>query len=571
MLHGSSPRYIHARPLPGTGLDAVPITWLPAQPRGHETIYSAPCHGGAPRTVLKPMRSGQEYAAALPFRLSLPSRRVTEATVHQGAAASSTPSPAADASVDSAKLARLEEELRCARSELKALQVEWLAKRPNEDDGSERFPSVRPEGSPTEQVEHSAERPEVPAAEASGSSGDPLATLAAVWSGRQEAPAPEVSAQAPQGTLCSPSTAVPGDSVRRREEASGPSVPESRPEEDEEDSLDGSPLGVLPADVLSGSPVSEVDNGPEEATAPLVDAFGGPDPRDQSAASAEVQADDAPADPESDVGHLEAPEPQGAEPELDPSEAGSNSAWVSTAAPNPLASSEGDPEEDAAAAGTSGDEDPEAGASTARVSTAAPFPSRMMTDIASSESELQEVASSNSEAEQPEVRPSQMTSDVSNEVTWPAEADHQWPAIEVQAPSAPSPVAATAWPAFASQDTQRDTRGASGAASASKPQVTWQSPGADLERLAASVEKLTEEMRAKWSLLEDLSRRVSQVEQYFRASSNAKVEELEQRVEALERQLKAAPINGSNGSKGEVLEVEHHEAPQERGQLQVWL
>ena len=32
----------------------------------------------------------------------------------------------------------------------------------------------------------------------------------------------------------------------------------------------------------------------------------------------------------------------------------------------------------------------QAGASTARVSTAAPFPSRMMTDIASSESELQE-------------------------------------------------------------------------------------------------------------------------------------------------------------------------------------
>lgn len=527
MLHGSSPRYIHARPLPGTGLDAVPIAWLPAHPR-YETMCMP--NGGAPRTILKPIRSGQEYAAALPFRLSLPSRRVAEATVHQGATASCTPTPAADASVDSAKLARLEEELRCARSELKALQVEWLAKRP--EDGSERFPSVRavPEGLPPDPVEqHSAERPEIPA-QASSSSGDPLAALAAVWSGTQE----DVS----QAT-CHPS-ALPEDSVpESRREATGPSVPEADavdgPEAQREDSVD-SPVGVLPADVLSGSPVSEVDHRPEE------NAFdgSGPDvPGVQSASvMSEVQAqvgDAADAPAESDVGHLEAAAPA-AEPlgpaELDPSEAGSNSAWVSTAAPNPLASSEGDPEEDAAAAATSGDEDPEAGASTARVSTAAPFPSRMMTDIASSESELQEVASSvASEAEQLEVRPSQMTSeDVSNQQatssTW--QADHQWPAtVEL----APSPVAASAaWPAFESQDAQRDTRGA-----ASKPQVTWQSPGTDMERLAASVEKLTEEMRAKWSLLDDLTHRLSQVEQSLRVSSNAKVEELEERVDQLER------------------------------------
>lgn len=527
MLHGSSPRYIHARPLPGTGLDAVPIAWLPAHPR-YETMCMP--NGGAPRTILKPIRSGQEYAAALPFRLSLPSRRVAEATVHQGATASCTPTPAADASVHSAKLARLEEELRCARSELKALQVEWLAKRP--EDGSERFPSVRavPEGLPPDPVEqHSAERPEIPA-QASSSSGDPLAALAAVWSGTQE----DVS----QAT-CHPS-ALPEDSVpESRREATGPSVPEADavdgPEAQREDSVD-SPVGVLPADVLSGSPVSEVDHRPEE------NAFdgSGPDvPGVQSASvMSEVQAqvgDAADAPAESDVGHLEAAAPA-AEPlgpaELDPSEAGSNSAWVSTAAPNPLASSEGDPEEDAAAAATSGDEDPEAGASTARVSTAAPFPSRMMTDIASSESELQEVASSvASEAEQLEVRPSQMTSeDVSNQQatssTW--QADHQWPAtVEL----APSPVAASAaWPAFESQDAQRDTRGA-----ASKPQVTWQSPGTDMERLAASVEKLTEEMRAKWSLLDDLTHRLSQVEQSLRVSSNAKVEELEERVDQLER------------------------------------
>lgn len=527
MLHGSSPRYIHARPLPGTGLDAVPIAWLPAHPR-YETMCTP--NGGAPRTILKPIRSGQEYAAALPFRLSLPSRRVAEATVHQGATASCTPTPAADASVDSAKLARLEEELRCARSELKALQVEWLAKRP--EDGSERFPSVRavPEGLPPDPVEqHSAERPEIPA-QASSSSGDPLAALAAVWSGTQE----DVS----QAT-CHPS-ALPEDSVpESRREATGPSVPEADavdgPEAQREDSVD-SPVGVLPADVLSGSPVSEVDHRPEE------NAFdgSGPDvPGVQSASvMSEVQAqvgDAADAPAESDVGHLEAAAPA-AEPlgpaELDPSEAGSNSAWVSTAAPNPLASSEGDPEEDAAAAATSGDEDPEAGASTARVSTAAPFPSRMMTDIASSESELQEVASSvASEAEQLEVRPSQMTSeDVSNQQatssTW--QADHQWPAtVEL----APSPVAASAaWPAFESQDAQRDTRGA-----ASKPQVTWQSPGTDMERLAASVENFTEEMRAKWSLLDDLTHRLSQVEQSLRVSSNAKVEELEERVDQLER------------------------------------
>lgn len=527
MLHGSSPRYIHARPLPGTGLDAVPIAWLPAHPR-YETMCTP--NGGAPRTILKPIRSGQEYAAALPFRLSLPSRRVAEATVHQGATASCTPTPAADASVHSAKLARLEEELRCARSELKALQVEWLAKRP--EDGSERFPSVRavPEGLPPDPVEqHSAERPEIPA-QASSSSGDPLAALAAVWSGTQE----DVS----QAT-CHPS-ALPEDSVpESRREATGPSVPEADavdgPEAQREDSVD-SPVGVLPADVLSGSPVSEVDHRPEE------NAFdgSGPDvPGVQSASvMSEVQAqvgDAADAPAESDVGHLEAAAPA-AEPlgpaELDPSEAGSNSAWVSTAAPNPLASSEGDPEEDAAAAATSGDEDPEAGASTARVSTAAPFPSRMMTDIASSESELQEVASSvASEAEQLEVRPSQMTSeDVSNQQatssTW--QADHQWPAtVEL----APSPVAASAaWPAFESQDAQRDTRGA-----ASKPQVTWQSPGTDMERLAASVENFTEEMRAKWSLLDDLTHRLSQVEQSLRVSSNAKVEELEERVDQLER------------------------------------
>lgn len=366
---------------------------------------------------------------------------MAEATVHQGATASCTPTPAADASVDSAKLARLEEELRCARSELKALQVEWLAKRP--EDGSERFPSVRavPEGLPPDPVEqHSAERPEIPA-QASSSSGDPLAALAAVWSGTQEAPR---EAQA----TCHPS-ALPEDSVpESRREAAGPSVPEADAvdgPEAPEDSVD-SPVGVLPADVLSGSPVSEVDHRPEE------NAFdgSGPDvPGVQSASvMSEVQAqvgDAADAPAESDVGHLEAAaEPLGPA-ELDPSEAGSNSAWVSTAAPNPLASSEGDPEEDAAAAATSGDEDPEAGASTARVSTAAPFPSRMMTDIASSESELQEVASSvASEAEQLEVRPSQMTSeDVSNQQatsTW--QADHQWPAtVELQAPS---PVAASA-------------------------------------------------------------------------------------------------------------------------------
>lgn len=561
MLHGSSPRYIHARPLPGTGLDAVPIAWLPAHPR-YETMCTP--NGGAPRTILKPIRSGQEYAAALPFRLSLPSRRVAEATVHQGATASCTPTPAADASVDSAKLARLEEELRCARSELKALQVEWLAKRP--EDGSERFPSVRavPEGLPPDPVEqHSAERPEIPA-QASSSSGDPLAALAAVWSGTQE----DVS----QAT-CHPS-ALPEDSVpESRREATGPSVPEADavdgPEAQREDSVD-SPVGVLPADVLSGSPVSEVDHRPEE------NAFdgSGPDvPGVQSASvMSEVQAqvgDAADAPAESDVGHLEAAAPA-AEPlgpaELDPSEAGSNSAWVSTAAPNPLASSEGDPEEDAAAAATSGDEDPEAGASTARVSTAAPFPSRMMTDIASSESELQEVASSvASEAEQLEVRPSQMTSeDVSNQQatssTW--QADHQWPAtVEL----APSPVAASAaWPAFESQDAQRDTRGA-----ASKPQVTWQSPGTDMERLAASVEKLTEEMRAKWSLLDDLTHRLSQVEQSLRVSSNAKVEELEERVDQLERQLKA--MESQNGLNGELAEVDHNEAPSHRGQHQVWL
>lgn len=561
MLHGSSPRYIHARPLPGTGLDAVPIAWLPAHPR-YETMCTP--NGGAPRTILKPIRSGQEYAAALPFRLSLPSRRVAEATVHQGATASCTPTPAADASVDSAKLARLEEELRCARSELKALQVEWLAKRP--EDGSERFPSVRavPEGLPPDPVEqHSAERPEIPA-QASSSSGDPLAALAAVWSGTQEAPR---EAQA----TCHPS-ALPEDSVpESRREAAGPSVPEADAvdgPEAPEDSVD-SPVGVLPADVLSGSPVSEVDHRPEE------NAFdgSGPDvPGVQSASvMSEVQAqvgDAADAPAESDVGHLEAAaEPLGPA-ELDPSEAGSNSAWVSTAAPNPLASSEGDPEEDAAAAATSGDEDPEAGASTARVSTAAPFPSRMMTDIASSESELQEVASSvASEAEQLEVRPSQMTSeDVSNQQatssTW--QADHQWPAtVELQAPS---PVAASAaWPAFESQDAQRDTRGA-----ASKPQVTWQSPGTDMERLAASVEKLTEEMRAKWSLLEDLTHRLSQVEQSLHVSSNAKVEELEERVDQLERQLKA--MESQNGLNGELAEVEHNEAPsQDRGQHQVWL
>lgn len=561
MLHGSSPRYIHARPLPGTGLDAVPIAWLPAHPR-YETMCMP--NGGAPRTILKPIRSGQEYAAALPFRLSLPSRRVAEATVHQGATASCTPTPAADASVHSAKLARLEEELRCARSELKALQVEWLAKRP--EDGSERFPSVRavPEGLPPDPVEqHSAERPEIPA-QASSSSGDPLAALAAVWSGTQE----DVS----QAT-CHPS-ALPEDSVpESRREATGPSVPEADavdgPEAQREDSVD-SPVGVLPADVLSGSPVSEVDHRPEE------NAFdgSGPDvPGVQSASvMSEVQAqvgDAADAPAESDVGHLEAAAPA-AEPlgpaELDPSEAGSNSAWVSTAAPNPLASSEGDPEEDAAAAATSGDEDPEAGASTARVSTAAPFPSRMMTDIASSESELQEVASSvASEAEQLEVRPSQMTSeDVSNQQatssTW--QADHQWPAtVEL----APSPVAASAaWPAFESQDAQRDTRGA-----ASKPQVTWQSPGTDMERLAASVEKLTEEMRAKWSLLDDLTHRLSQVEQSLRVSSNAKVEELEERVDQLERQLKA--MESQNGLNGELAEVDHNEAPSHRGQHQVWL
>lgn len=561
MLHGSSPRYIHARPLPGTGLDAVPIAWLPAHPR-YETMCMP--NGGAPRTILKPIRSGQEYAAALPFRLSLPSRRVAEATVHQGATASCTPTPAADASVDSAKLARLEEELRCARSELKALQVEWLAKRP--EDGSERFPSVRavPEGLPPDPVEqHSAERPEIPA-QASSSSGDPLAALAAVWSGTQE----DVS----QAT-CHPS-ALPEDSVpESRREATGPSVPEADavdgPEAQREDSVD-SPVGVLPADVLSGSPVSEVDHRPEE------NAFdgSGPDvPGVQSASvMSEVQAqvgDAADAPAESDVGHLEAAAPA-AEPlgpaELDPSEAGSNSAWVSTAAPNPLASSEGDPEEDAAAAATSGDEDPEAGASTARVSTAAPFPSRMMTDIASSESELQEVASSvASEAEQLEVRPSQMTSeDVSNQQatssTW--QADHQWPAtVEL----APSPVAASAaWPAFESQDAQRDTRGA-----ASKPQVTWQSPGTDMERLAASVENFTEEMRAKWSLLDDLTHRLSQVEQSLRVSSNAKVEELEERVDQLERQLKA--MESQNGLNGELAEVDHNEAPSHRGQHQVWL
>lgn len=571
MLHGSSPRYIHARPLPGTGLDAVPIAWLPAHPR-YETMCTP--NGGAPRTILKPIRSGQEYAAALPFRLSLPSRRVAEATVHQGATASCTPTPAADASVDSAKLARLEEELRCARSELKALQVEWLAKRP--EDGSERFPSVRavPEGLPPDPVEqHSAERPEIPA-QASSSSGDPLAALAAVWSGTQEdvsqAPAPE--AREAQAT-CHPS-ALPEDSVpESRREATGPSVPEADavdgPEAQREDSVD-SPVGVLPADVLSGSPVSEVDHRPEE------NAFdgSGPDvPGVQSASvMSEVQAqvgDAADAPAESDVGHLEAAAPA-AEPlgpaELDPSEAGSNSAWVSTAAPNPLASSEGDPEEDAAAAATSGDEDPEAGASTARVSTAAPFPSRMMTDIASSESELQEVASSvASEAEQLEVRPSQMTSeDVSNQQatssTW--QADHQWPAtVEL----APSPVAASAaWPAFESQDAQRDTRGA-----ASKPQVTWQSPGTDMERLAASVENFTEEMRAKWSLLDDLTHRLSQVEQSLRVSSNAKVEELEERVDQLERQLKA--MESQNGLNGELAEVDHNEAPSHRGQHQVWL
>ncbi|CAL1139683.1 unnamed protein product [Cladocopium goreaui] len=385
-----------------------------------------------------------------------------------------------------------------------------------------------------------------------------------------QAPAPE--AREAQAT-CHPS-ALPEDSVpESRREATGPSVPEADavdgPEAQREDSVD-SPVGVLPADVLSGSPVSEVDHRPEE------NAFdgSGPDvPGVQSASvMSEVQAqvgDAADAPAESDVGHLEAAAPA-AEPlgpaELDPSEAGSNSAWVSTAAPNPLASSEGDPEEDAAAAATSGDEDPEAGASTARVSTAAPFPSRMMTDIASSESELQEVASSvASEAEQLEVRPSQMTSeDVSNQQatssTW--QADHQWPAtVEL----APSPVAASAaWPAFESQDAQRDTRGA-----ASKPQVTWQSPGTDMERLAASVEKLTEEMRAKWSLLDDLTHRLSQVEQSLRVSSNAKVEELEERVDQLERQLKA--MESQNGLNGELAEVDHNEAPSHRGQHQVWL
>ncbi|CAL1163186.1 unnamed protein product [Cladocopium goreaui] len=245
-------------------------------------------------------------------------------------------------------------ELRCARSELKALQVEWLAKRP--EDGSERFPSVRavPEGLPPDPVEqHSAERPEIPA-QASSSSGDPLAALAAVWSGTQEdvsqAPAPE--AREAQAT-CHPS-ALPEDSVpESRREATGPSVPEADavdgPEAQREDSVD-SPVGVLPADVLSGSPVSEVDHRPEE------NAFdgSGPDvPGVQSASvMSEVQAqvgDAADAPAESDVGHLEAAAPA-AEPlgpaELDPSEAGSNSAWVSTAAPNPLASSEGDPEED---------------------------------------------------------------------------------------------------------------------------------------------------------------------------------------------------------------------------------
>lgn len=77
-------------------------------------------------------------------------------------------------------------------------------------------------------------------------------------------------------------------------------------------------------------------------------------------------------------------------------------------------------------------------------------------------------------------------------------------------------------------------------------------------------------MRAKWSLLEDLTHRLSQVEQSLRVSSNAKVEELEERVDQLERQLKA--MESQNGLNGELAEVEHNEAPsQDRGQHQVWL
>jgi len=384
--------------------------------------------------------------------------------------------------------------------------------------------------------------------------------------------------------------ALPAEVDDHPEQADSPTFEEGQQADINPEEVDGSvsdPVdeGTLPGSVRSGILPSQ--SNPEEvdgsALAPVPVEVG-----EGSMAQGELEEEGSAPETahRADSGQSEA--------------ADGSTAWVSTAVPNVLASdndAEEDGEEDgeAAASAASVASADEAGESTARVSTTAPFPSRMMTDIASSESDLQEVASSASEAK---VEADVKADDAQAPVAWPnaedkeqgqrgstmgpkcahemdhsgvqeaevwPEAEHhawpsfpekgeEWPAHHEDGTGLQDPV--QAWPAFP-QET---------AAPSQPSQLESQCDKVD--RLAACVERFSQEMHSKWSFLEDLNVRLTEVErsmQKLGLGPSASDVQLQRRLEVLEQQLEVVESQAAPDCEAEP------KPSQDRGQHQVWL
>jgi len=366
--------------------------------------------------------------------------------------------------------------------------------------------------------------------------------------------------------------ALPAEVDDHPEQADSPTFEEAQQADINPEEVDGSvsdPIdeGTLPGSVRSG--ILPRQSNPEEvdgsALAPV------PVEVDEGSSMVQGELEEEGSAPETahraDSGQSEA--------------ADGSTAWVSTAVPNVLASdndAEEDGEEDgeAAASAASVASVDEAGESTARVSTTAPFPSRMMTDIASSESDLQEVASSASEAKVE----ADVQEDAQAPVAWPSaedkdqgqrgstrdEMDHsgvqeaevwpegdEWPAHH-DGTGLQDPV--QAWPAFP-QET----------AAPSQPSQP-ESQCDKVDRLAACVERFSQEMHSKWSFLEDLHVRLTEVErsmQKLGLGPSASDVQLQRRLEVLEQQLEVVESQAAPDCKAEP------NPSQDRGQHQVWL